>query len=130
MVKPRLNICVPTLLIPVAGDVKVVAPVIAHVSVATPQLSAVVGLAIARLLVQVPAVTVLVIFAGHVMVGIVVSTLFTFSVQLLELPAASVAVSVTTVTPTPLTADPTAGDCVITIEPDAVQLSLLVARPR
>jgi hypothetical protein len=44
---------VPILLTPVAGDVAVVAPVIAHVNCVTPQLSAVVGFAIARVDAQV-----------------------------------------------------------------------------
>jgi hypothetical protein len=115
------------LFIPVAGEEPVVAPVIAQVNTLTEQLSAVVGLGVTTLLEQVPAVTVLVMFAGHVMVGTVVSTLFTLKVQVAVFPAASVAVSVITVVPTKETEEPIAGDCVTTIEAVGVQLSLTVA---
>ena len=63
-------------------------------------------------------------------VGTVVSTLFTLNVQLALLPAASVAVKVITVVPTPDTAVPIAGDCVMTILPVGVQLSERVAKER
>jgi hypothetical protein len=62
-----------------------------------------------------------------VIVGTVVSTLFTLNVHDAVLPAASVAVKVTTVVPKPVTVVPTAGDCVITILADGVQLSVAVA---
>ena len=61
---------------------------------------------------------------GHVIVGTVVSTRFTLNVQFAVLPLASVAVSVTVVVPTPLTAVPAAGDCVTVT---AEQLSAVVA---
>jgi hypothetical protein len=55
---------------------------------------------------------------------------FTLNVQLALLPAASVAVNVTTVVPIPDTAVPAAGDCVMTILPEGVQLSDRVASER
>ena len=64
--------------------------------------------------------------AGQVMVGGVVSVTVTVNVQLLEFPLASVAVMVTTVGP--VIVAPDAGDCVLVIDPDAVQLSETVAR--
>ena len=67
---------------------------------------------------------------GHVIVGTVVSTLFTLNVQLALLPLASVTVKVTTVVPTPDTAVPAAGDCVTVSAPDTVQLSARVANER
>jgi hypothetical protein len=54
----------------------------------------------------------------------------TLNVHVPALPAASVAVKVTTVVPTPLTAVPAAGDCVIVNDPVAVQLSAAVAIER
>jgi len=66
----------------------------------------------------------MVMFGGHVMVGGVVSTRFTLNVQFEVFPLASVAVRVTVVVPTPLTAVPAAGDCV-TVR--AEQLSAVVA---
>jgi hypothetical protein len=74
------------------------------------------------------ALNVKVCAAGHVMVGTVVSTLFTLNVQFEEFPLASVTVNVTTVVPTPDTAVPAAGDWVTVNEPVAVQLSATVAR--
>ena len=47
------------------------------------------------------------------MVGAVLSTRFTLKVHEVLLPLASVAVSVTTVVPTPETEVPETGDCVI-----------------
>ena len=61
------------------------------------------------------------------MVGSVVSKRLTVKVQVEEFPAASVAVSVMVVEPTPETEEPIAGDCVTTIEAEGVQLSLTVA---
>jgi hypothetical protein len=46
VVTPLLKVYVPTLLIPVAADVAIVAPVIAQVNLVTEQLSEVVGLAV------------------------------------------------------------------------------------
>ena len=79
----------PTLLIPVAGDDAVVAPVMAHVSVVTPQLSAVVGLVVATDAVQVPAPALAVTLAGHVMVGRILSVTVTVNEQVAVLLAAS-----------------------------------------
>ena len=67
---------------------------------------------------------------GQVIVGTVVSTLFTLNAQLALFPLASVTVNVTTVVPTPDTAVPAAGDCVTVNEPVAVQLSATVANER
>jgi hypothetical protein len=64
---------------------------------------------------------------GQVIVGTVVSTRFTLNVHVAVLPAASVAVKVTTVVPNPVMAVPAAGDWVITILPVGVQLSERVA---
>ena len=80
------------MLSPVAGDVATVAPDITQVFRVTAQLSAVVGLAVARLLEHVPAVTVLVTFAGQVIVGLVVSVTVTVNEHVTEFPAASCAV--------------------------------------
>ena len=60
------------------------------------------------------------------MTGTVVSTRLTLKVQVEIFPLASVAVNVTTVVPTPLTAVPAAGDCITTT---AEQLSAVVASP-
>ena len=61
--------------------------------------------------------------------GTVVSTRFTLNVHDDVLPAASVAVKVITVTPSPVTVVPTAGDCVTTMLALGVQLSETVAKP-
>lgn len=90
VVTPELNVYVPTLFMPVAGDVAVVAPVIAHVNKVTPQLSEVVGLDVTIEAVQVaPAVPVM--FAGQLIVGTILSTTVTVKLQELELPLPSVA---------------------------------------
>jgi hypothetical protein len=67
--------------------------------------------------------------AGQLMDGAVTSALVRVKLQEVELPAASVAVSVTVVVPTPVSTVPTAGDWVTTIEPAALQLSTTVATP-
>ena len=59
------------------------------------------------------------------MVGAVASLTVKVLEQVLKLPAASVTVIVTVVTPVPTTV-PSAGDCVITSDPDGVQLSVAV----
>lgn len=79
----------PTLLIPVAGEVATVAPVIAQVNLATAQLSAVVGFAIACALAQIPEVVVVVTLAGHVMVGLMLSFTVTVKEHVAMFPAAS-----------------------------------------
>lgn len=89
----------PTLLIPVAGEVATVAPVIDHVNLVTAQLSAVVGFAMACDLAQIPAVVVVVTLAGHVMVGMMLSFTVTVKEHVAMFPAASLALYVTVVTP-------------------------------
>ena len=79
----------PRLLIPVAADVPVVAPVIAHVNTVTAQLSAVVGLVVATEAVHVPAPTFAVTFDGQVIVGLILSDTVTVNEQVAELLAAS-----------------------------------------
>ena len=59
------------------------------------------------------------------MVGLVLSETVKFAVHVLKFPAASVTVIVTVVTPVD-TSVPAAGDCVITSEGVAVQLSVAV----
>jgi hypothetical protein len=77
------------LLMPVAAEVPVVTPVIAQVNKVTAQLSATVGLAVATEAVQVPAPTFAVTFAGHVIVGRMLSVIVTVKKHVAELPAAS-----------------------------------------
>jgi hypothetical protein len=99
VVTPILNTLVPRLLIPVAGDVPVVAPVSAHVNVDTPQLSAVVGFGVTTEAVHVPAPTFAVIFEGQVIVGGTVSVTVTVAVQVAIFPFTSVTVTVTVLGP-------------------------------
>jgi hypothetical protein len=73
VVVPMLNVNVPRLLIPVAADAPVVAPVSAHVNTVTPQLSPVVGFGVTTEAVHVPAPTFAVMFAGQVTVGRILS---------------------------------------------------------
>ncbi len=129
VVTPTLKVCVPTSLSPVSGEAPVVAPLKVHVRVTKPQLSLDVGLEVFTLRVQPPPVAGKLWLDGQLMVGGVVSTLFTSKVQDVLLPAASVAVMVTTVVPTPVTVEPGAGDCVRVI-PAGPQLSVTVARER
>ena len=77
MVVPRLNICVPKLLIPVATELAEVAPVNSQVNLVTEQLSAVAGFGVTTLAVQVPAPTFCEIFAGQVIVGLMLSVTVT-----------------------------------------------------
>jgi hypothetical protein len=95
----KLNVCVPTKLIPVAGEAPVVAPVIVHVSVVTAQLSAVIGLATAIVAVHNPTSVGTVILAGHVIVGTCASSTVIVNVQVAT-PQVLVAVAVTVVVPT------------------------------
>jgi hypothetical protein len=88
VVTPLLNVYVPTLLIPVAAEVAIVAPVIAHVNLFTPQLSAVVGLGVTTDALQVAPVVVI-IFAGQEIVGTAVSVIVTVNEQVALLFAAS-----------------------------------------
>ena len=62
------------------------------------------------------------------MTGGVLSTLFTVKLHVAVLPAASVAVSFTICVAITDSDVPATGYCVIIIDPDAVQLSLAVAR--
>ena len=73
-----------------------------------------------------PAFTISVTGDGQVIDGLVLSTLFTLNWHEVVKPLASVAVKVTTVVPTPLTAEPIAGDCVTVTVP---QLSAAMANP-
>jgi hypothetical protein len=75
--------------------------------------------------VQVPVVFVTVMFAGQLIAGAVLSTLFTLKLQLaVKPPLACVTVKVTDCTPTPDTKVPGAGTCT-TVAPG--QLSLMAA---
>jgi hypothetical protein len=60
--------------------------------------------------------------------GGITSFLITWKEQVEELDDASVAVSVTVIDPVPVTIVPGAGTCVITMDAEAVQLSVAVAR--
>jgi hypothetical protein len=84
---------------PVGADAPVVAPVSAHVNLVTPQLSPVVGFGVTTEAVQVPALTLAVMFPGHVMVGGVVSVTLTVAVHVAILPLGSVTVTVTVLAP-------------------------------
>jgi hypothetical protein len=77
VVTPALNDCVPRLLIPVAAELAVVAPVNTQVKDATPQLSAAVGFGVTTEAAQVPAATLAVKLAEQVMVGSTVSVTVT-----------------------------------------------------
>ena len=94
-----MNTKVPRLLIPVAADVPVVAPVSAQVNTVTPQLSPVVGFGVTTDAVQVPAPTFAVMLEGQVIVGRVVSTTVTFCVHVAVFPLTSVTVQTTAVVP-------------------------------
>jgi hypothetical protein len=98
VVVPKLNILVPKLLMPVVGDVPVVAPVKAQVNLVTEQLSAVVGLGVTTLAVQ-EALVFAVMFVGQVMVGLMLSVTVTVWVAVAVLPDPSVTVQVTVVIP-------------------------------
>jgi hypothetical protein len=131
VVTPRLNALEPTVLIPVAGDAPVVAPVNAQVCTVTPQLSVAVGLAGAKVAVHTPGSVVLVTLAGQVMLGACVSFTVTVNVQEAVLPAASVAVEVTEVVPTgntlPLAGTDTIGTA---IAPTAFKTICMFGKPK
>jgi hypothetical protein len=95
VVVPKLKVLVPTLLIPVAGELATVAPVNVQVNLVTAQLSAVIGFGVTTLAVQLPASTFAVIFAEQVIVGLILSTTVTDCVEVAVKPAPSVAVQVT-----------------------------------
>ena len=81
VVTPTLKIRVPTTLMPVAGDVPVVAPVSAHVCTVTKQLSAAVGFGVATDALHNPTVAFTEILAGQVIVGGCTSFTVTVKVQ-------------------------------------------------
>jgi hypothetical protein len=112
VVTPPLKVLVPTKLIPEDDELPDVAPLITHVSVVTPQLSAVFGLRTVMLLLQ-PDTRVSVTLPGQLTVGRVVSLTVNVVVQVFKLPEASFTVIVTFVTPVP-TSVPANGDCVFT----------------
>jgi hypothetical protein len=89
-------------------------------------LSEVTGFVVAIDAKQAPVLAVVVIFAGHVMVGAIISDRVKLKEQVPTLLAPSVAVIVMSVIPVPVRIVPAAGVCVTTIEPVAVQLSLTV----
>src|SRR5687767_3124521 len=95
----KLKVCVPTTLIPVAGEEPVVAPVITQVCWVTAQLSAVTGLGTAMVAVHTPGLVLATILAGQVIVGFCTSTTVTVNVQVAT-PQILVAVAVTVVVPT------------------------------
>jgi hypothetical protein len=102
-----LNVAVPTLLIPVAGELATVAPVIAHVNLVTVQLSPVVGLVVTTEAVHNPAAVFAVIFDGQVIVGAILSVTVTVNEHVAVSPAESVTVYVTVVRPVLKVAVPT-----------------------
>lgn len=77
------------LLMPVADEEAVVAPVIVHVRVVTAQLSAVVGLGVTTEALHVPEAVLAVRLAGQVMVGRMLSVMDTVNEQVAELLAPS-----------------------------------------
>jgi hypothetical protein len=89
VVTPTLNTKVPRLLIPVAADVPVVAPVSAQVNTVTPQLSPVVGFGVTTDAVQVPAPTFAVMLEGQVIVGRMLSVTVIVKVHELTSPLTS-----------------------------------------
>lgn len=132
-----MNVLVPTLFIPVAADVAVVAPVNAHVNLVTAQLSAVVGLGVTTEALHVPAPTLAVMFDGQVIVGRILSATVTVNEHVAMFPPASPTVYVTVVTPplkerVPTKLIPVAGDVAIVAPVNAQvrrvtpQLSLVV----
>jgi hypothetical protein len=91
-VTPTLKVLVPKLFVPAPGELPVVAPVIAQVKVATPQLSVVVGFGVITLALQALAGAFAVILPGQVIVGGAFSMMVTVKLQVAEFPAASFAV--------------------------------------
>ena len=92
VVVPILNVCVPRLFIPVAGDVPVVAPLIVQVSVAIPQLSETVGLVVVTDALQAATPAFAVLLAGQLMIGATLSITVTVNEQRAMFPDASVTV--------------------------------------
>ena len=92
MVVPTLNTRVPRLLIPVAAEVAVVAPVSAQVNTVTLQLSAVVGFGVTTEAVHDPTPTLAMILEGHVIVGRTLSDIFTVNEHVAVFPLPSLTV--------------------------------------
>ena len=84
---------------PVAALLATVAPVIAQVKRVTAQLSAVTELGVTTEATHVPAPTFAVMFDGHNIVGLMLSTIVTVKEHVAVLPAASRTVYVIVVTP-------------------------------
>ena len=99
MVTPTLKLRLPTKFTPVAGEVPVVAPVRAQVSVKPGQLSVVTGFGVFTVAAQRPAPLLAVMEEGHVIVGPWLSFTVTVNVQV-AVPQLFVAFTVTVVVPT------------------------------
>ena len=89
---PRLKVYVPRLLIPVAGELAVVAPVKLHVKVATEQLSAILGLLVETEALQETTDVFAVKLLLHEIVGSTLSVTVTVNEQVEVFPAASATV--------------------------------------
>ena len=92
VVTPKLNEVALAWLIPTNGEVPVVAPVFVHVKVVMLQLSVKVASILVAIPAQVPAMTLAVALAGHVIIGFVMSVIVTSKEQVMKFPAASFAV--------------------------------------
>lgn len=86
-------------MMPVAGELAVVAPVMVHVRVESEQLSLTVGLGVTTEVLQLPAVVLTDIGVGQVTDGASVSVTVTVNEQVLLFPAASATVYFTVVMP-------------------------------
>jgi hypothetical protein len=125
VVTPALKVYVPMFPVPDAT----VAPVIDQDLVTELQLSLAEGSGTLTILLHRPAFAFALMFDGHVTEGGMESIFDKVNVQLEVFPAASVAVSVMVVLPTADITVPAAGDCVIIMDPEPVQLSETIARP-
>ena len=92
MVTPVLNVNVPTWLMPAAGELATVAPVIVQVRAVTEQLSAVTALGTITEALHTPASSFCAIAAGQVIVGLILSVIVTVKLQVAWLPAPSLTV--------------------------------------
>jgi len=130
VVIPELKVYVPTLLIPVAGEEVVVAPVIDHVSVVTAQLSPIVGFCVITEALHPNAFCE--ILAGLIIVGGWISLIVTIKLQVDALPEASFTVYVTVVIPVlnvnvPTLFIPVAGEAAV-VAPVMIQVRVLTAQ--
>src|SRR6056297_840303 len=101
VVTPISNVSPETSLIPDAGELFVVAPVMVHVCNTTLQLSSVTGVNPLTTALQLPLPSCIrLTSAGHEMVGFSSSITSTFWVQFAVLPASSSTIHVTVVIPT------------------------------